>query len=235
MLHGNRDIFIKNIFSGIAPYIDFLSTAFSFGLSNLWRKNLISISGIKRGDRVLDVCSGTGELALLIMKEVGPHGSVVGIDFCEAMLKIANKKTNSRQKNISFILSDAKELGFPDDTFDVVTVAFGMRNIPDTILALEEIERVLKPRGRFLCLELTRPQKRWFLPIYKGYVFKVMPFVAKIISKTATPYMYLPRSIDAFYKREEFKHIIEECGFSEVTVHSMTIGVATLYGAIKNG
>lgn len=150
------------------------------------------------------------------------------------MLEIAKKKLNRQPKNISFILSDAKDLDFPDNTFDVVTVAFGMRNIPDTIPALKQIKRVLKPGGRFLCLELTRPQKQWFLPVYKGYVFKVMPFVAKIITSTATPYKYLPRSIDAFYPPGEFKHIIEECGFSEVTIHSMTMGVATLYWAIKS-
>lgn len=232
-LHYDRDRFIKNIFSEIAPYIDFLSTAFSFGLSHIWRKNLILRSGIKSGNRVLDVCTGTGKLALLIMKRVGSDGYVIGIDFCKEMLDIAKKKINNQ--NISFILSDAKALNFPDNTFDVVTVAFGMRNISDTIPALKEIRRVLKPRGRFFCLELTRPKSWWFLPVYKGYVFKVMPFVAKIITKTATPYKYLPRSIDAFYRPLEFKHIIEGCGFSDVTLYSMTLGVATLFGAVKSG
>lgn len=133
------------------------------------------------------------------------------------------------------MLSDAKMLGFPDSSFDVVTVAFGMRNIPDTISALREIKRILKPGGKFICLELTRPGKRWFLPFYKFYVFKTIPFIGRIIIKSSAPYKYLPRSIDNFYLPEEFKCIIEESGFYELTIHSMTMGIATIYGAVKNG
>lgn len=233
MATTNRDVFIRNIFSISAPYIDFLSSSFSFGLCHLWRRKLVSLSGIKKGDKVLDLCTGTGELAFLLTGPAGSEGSVTGIDFCQEMLERARKKTNGRPKNISFILSDAKDIHFPDNSFDVATVAFGMRNIPDTILALKEIKRVLKPGGMFLCLELTRPVKSWFLPLYKFYAFRVMPFLAKFFTKSAVPYQYLPKSIDAFYPPDEFRRIIEECGFSQVTVRSMTVGVATLYGAIK--
>jgi demethylmenaquinone methyltransferase / 2-methoxy-6-polyprenyl-1,4-benzoquinol methylase len=230
-----RDLFIKHIFSTVAPYVDLLSSGFSFGFDHYWRSRTVARSGIREGDLVLDVCSGTGELAMLLARKVGDSGSVTGADFCEEMLQRARKKTGAHRRNLSFILSDAKQLPFPDNTFDAVTVSFGMRNIPDTSLALTEIKRVLKPGGAFVCLELTRPQSAWFRSIYEWYVFRVMPLIGKVVVKTAAPYLYLPRSINAFYPPDEFRGIIEERGFGQVTVDSFTMGIATLYRGVKRG
>jgi len=231
---AQRDLFIKNIFSTVAPYVDLLSSGFSFGIDHYWRRQAIRLSGIRDGDRVLDVCSGTGELAIPLAKKVGGKGSVTGADFCEEMLSHARRKAGSRFKNLSFLLSDAKRLPFRDNTFDAVTVAFGMRNIPDTALALQEIKRVLKPGGKFMCLELTRPRANWFRPVYEWYVFQIMPLIGKIVVKTAAPYLYLPRSINAFYPPDEFRNLIAERGFERVTVDSLTMGIATIYRAAKN-
>jgi demethylmenaquinone methyltransferase/2-methoxy-6-polyprenyl-1,4-benzoquinol methylase len=228
-----RDLFIKQIFSTVAPYVDLLSSGFSLGFDHLWRMKAVSVSGIRQGERVLDVCTGTGELALLLAQKVGPGGTVTGADFCEEMLSRAREKTKSK-RNLSYILSDAKELPFPDNTFDTVTVAFGMRNIPDTIFALKEIKRVMKPGGKFICLELTRPQAAWFRTAYEWYVFRFMPFIAEIVVKTAAPYLYLPRSIKAFYPPDEFRRVIAECGYTNVTIDSMTMGIATIYRAVKS-
>jgi demethylmenaquinone methyltransferase/2-methoxy-6-polyprenyl-1,4-benzoquinol methylase len=151
------------------------------------------------------------------------------------MLKQARRKVNQEHTNVSFILSDAKKLALPDRSFDLVTVAFGMRNIPDTALALHEVGRVLKPGGRFICLELTRPDAAWFRFFYEWYVFWVMPFIGELVLKTAAPYLYLPRSINAFYPPSEFKMLIAAHGFSDVTVHPLTMGVATIYRAVKRG
>ncbi len=230
-----RDLFIKRIFSTVAPYVDLLSSGFSLGFDHLWRSKAVDLSGIRAGERVLDVCAGTGELALLLSRKVGAQGSVTGADFCEEMLARARKKTGQKYRNLSYVLSDAKQLPFQDNTFDAVTVAFGMRNIPDTIPALQEMKRVLKPGGKFICLELTRPHVRWFRALYEWYVFRIMPFIGQIVVKTAAPYLYLPRSINAFYPPDEFKRIIGECGYSRVTVDSLTMGIATIYRAEKNG
>jgi demethylmenaquinone methyltransferase/2-methoxy-6-polyprenyl-1,4-benzoquinol methylase len=231
MVKVKKDAMVRDIFSTIAPYIDPLDTAFSFGLCHLWRRKIAS--GINEGDRVLDICTGTGELAYRIAERVGERGSVTGVDFCEAMIGVAKSKMRPHLRNISFRLSDARNLGFPDDSFDAVTVSFGIRNIPDTVAVLNEVKRVLRPGGTFFCLELTRPRKRWFLPFYDFYTFRVMPFIARIIIKTTLPYSYLPRSIDAFYPPEEFKRILAECDFSGVSADSLSLGIATLYRAVK--
>lgn len=229
-----RDLFIRQIFSTVAPYVDLLSSGFSLGFDHFWRLKTVSLSGIREGERVLDVCTGTGELAQLLADKVGPGGTVTGADFCEEMLSRAREKTRGR-RNLTYILSDAKQLPFADGTFDAVTVAFGMRNIPDTCYALREIERVLRPGGTFMCLELTRPQAKWFRALYEWYVFRVMPSIAEVVVKTAAPYLYLPRSIEAFYPPEEFRHVIAECGFTGVTVDAMTMGIATIFRAVKEG
>ncbi len=227
------DAFVKNIFSSIAPRIDFLSSLFCFCLDYKWRKKLVSSSGVKNGEKVLDICTGTGKLAFLLSRKVGPQGSVVGADYCEEMLELAKKNIGSAASDISFVLADAKDLTFDDNTFDVVTVAFGLRNIFETSVALREVCRVLKPGGRFFCLELTRPQTKWLMPFYNYYCFHIMPAVAKMILKTDTPYSYLPRSIQAFPLTGEFRETLEKCGFSSVTVYPMSLGIATIFGASK--
>ena len=229
----NRDRFIKNIFTLVAPYVDTLSHRFSFGLDRFWRNRAVELSGIGPGDRVLDICAGTGELAFILARTVGPRGSVVATDFCEQMLAMARKKMNGSHGNLSFTLADAKDLPFSDNSFDAVTVAFGMRNIPDTILALREIRRVLRPGGQFLCLELTQPANRWFLSLYTWYIFRLMPFVSNLVMKSSAPYLYLPRSIEAFYQPPEFREVIARNGFSDVAIDSLTMGIATVYRASK--
>ena len=238
MVQGKRDQFIQNIFTTVAPAMDFLNFVFSLGLCHVWRRKAVELSGIRRNDRVLDLCTGTGDLALAILRKLGPEGSFTGTDFCQNMLDLAKEKVKKKKialpREASFIYGDAKDIAFPDQSFDLVTVAFGMRNIPDTSTALREIKRVLKPGGRFMCLELTTPTKKWFLPIYTWYTFKFMPAIAKFFVKKTTPYVYLPRSIVEFYPPGEFQGIIRECGFSRVAARPLSLGIVTVFTAVKN-
>ena len=170
---------------------------------------------------------------MLIADRLGTSGSVIGIDFCRAMLDEALKNASRRGQSTSFVLEDAKELSFAEGSFDIVTVAFGMRNIQDTVPALRETYRVLRPGGRFLCLELTKPPSRWFRRIYHLYCRNVIPFVGELVTSEREPYSYLPRSIEVFPPPLEFSTAIEQSGFINITVHSMTLGIATIFKASK--
>lgn len=237
MNKNRRDEFIRRIFTITAPHIDRLTSLFSLGLCHLWRRKAVDLAGLKEKDRILDVCTGTGEMAFALLKNKAWSGSLVGVDFCNEMIEIARQKltkaSNPHLKDVEFVMGNAKSLEFPDDSFDLVTIGFGMRNIPNTAAALREIHRVLKPGGRFVCLELTRPRAEWFLPLYKWYVFKIMPRIGKLVVKKSAPYTYLPRSIEAFYPPQEFSRIITECGFTNIAVLPMTLGVATIFTAVK--
>ena len=201
---GFRDTFVQEIFAAIASDIDFLSSFFSFGLDQGWRRKLVSLLALTGSEHVLDVCTGTGKLAFLLGRKVRDGGSVRGVDFTREMLREAEKKKSARSSHISFGLADAKDLDFPESSFDAVTVSFGMRNIPDTAAALRQALRVLKPGGKFSCLELTSPTGPWIKRFYNVYCFNVMPFIAMKVLKTAAPYNYMPRSIKAFPSSGEF-------------------------------
>jgi len=228
-----RDKFIKHIFTIVAPYVDTLSHGFSLGLDRWWRNKAVALSGIKPGDKVLDICAGTGELAFALLPAVGESGSITGTDFCENMLEIAKRKKGGNHTNLTFQVADAKDLPFPERSFDAVTVGFGMRNIPDTILALKEIRRVLKPGGKFVCLELTQPQTPVLHRLYSWYLSRFMPFVSNLVMKSSAPYLYLPRSIEAFYQPPEFREVIARNGFDNIAIDSLTLGIATVYRASK--
>lgn len=227
----NRDEFVKRIFSVVAPHIDFLSCAFSFGLVYFWRRKILNY--IMKGDQVLDLCTGTGELAFLISKRLGRTGSVIGLDVNHEMLEIAKGKVRKNPGNISFIESDARAIPFPDNSFDVVTVAFGIRNIPDPVKAINECLRIIKPGGRLICLELMKPEDGFFKRLWRFYVFRVIPSVGGLIIGDPLPYKYLPASIEAFYSRKEFIILLGENGLRVLKVHSMTCGVANIFLAIK--
>ncbi len=230
-----RDKFVKNIFTIVAPYVDSLSHGFSLGLDRGWRRTAVRLSGIRPGDKVLDICAGTGELAYEILPAVGTAGRVMATDFCENMLAFAKKKQGADCPNLTFQVADAKDLPFPDRSFDAVTVGFGMRNIPDTVLALQEVRRVLKPGGTFTCLELTKPRNPLLGRLYSWYLSRFMPFISNLVMKSSAPYLYLPRSIEAFYQPPEFREVIAENGFDDVAVRSFTLGAATVYRATKHG
>ncbi len=226
-----KEEFIKRIFSIVSPYIDFLSSLFSFGLDIYWRRKLLSY--IRRGDSVLDVCTGTGRLAFLISKRIGNSGSVTGIDINPDMIKRAQEKISSNPGNLTFIIGDSRNLPFPDCSIDAITMAFGIRNIVDRSEALKECYRVLKPGGIFLCLELMKPEKRFFRPFWRFYLFKVIPLIGGLVTGDPIPYRYLPASIEGFYSVDEFKDLLVKHGFRVKEIKSMTCGTTNLFVALK--
>lgn len=226
-----KEEFIKRIFSIVSPHIDLLSSLFSFGLDIYWRRRLVSY--IKKGDNVLDVCTGTGRLAFLISKRIGDSGSVTGIDINPDMIKRAQKRISSNPGNLTFMIGDSKDLPFSDSSIDAITMAFGIRNIVDRSGALKECYRVLRPGGRFLCLELMKPEKRFFRPFWRFYLFRVIPFIGGLVIGDPIPYRYLPASIEGFYNIEGFKDLLVKHGFRVKEIKSMTCGTANLFVALK--
>ncbi|MCX7794709.1 MAG: bifunctional demethylmenaquinone methyltransferase/2-methoxy-6-polyprenyl-1,4-benzoquinol methylase UbiE [Thermodesulfovibrionales bacterium] len=226
----SRDEFIRKIFSSVAPRIDFLSTLFSLGLDDHWRRKAVSY--LNEGENVLDVCTGTGKLAFLISKKVGRRGFVWGIDINEDLLQIA-RRDSKNNGNLSFITADSRDIPFDSEFFDAVTVSFGIRNITQPEKALQEYYRVLKKGGRFVCLELMKPENRFFRYIWRIYVSKIIPVISKLIIGDPVPYKYLFASIEGFYTFNEFVQLLKKNGFEVLVARSLTFGVANLFVAEK--
>ncbi|UCG79115.1 MAG: bifunctional demethylmenaquinone methyltransferase/2-methoxy-6-polyprenyl-1,4-benzoquinol methylase UbiE [Nitrospirota bacterium] len=229
-----RDRYVNDIFTTVAPHIDLLSSLFSFGIADLWRRRLVKLAHFQKSDKVLDLCTGTGKLAILTAGKLGSGGSVTGIDLCSGMLEKARAKSRAAYLPVTFEQQNAKSLPYKNGYFDVVTVAFGMRNIMDTRPALLESHRVLRNNGRFICLELTKPTSRWFRYVYDPYVNILIPLIGGIVTRDREPYSYLPRSIEAFPAPSEFVRSIEQCGFANVSTYRMTLGIATIFLAIRS-
>ncbi len=220
---------IRNMFDSIAPTYDRLNHLLSFGLDILWRRKAIRLLEEKRGRAILDIATGSGDLALDSLK-LQPN-MLVASDFAFNMLQVFRKKV--KQRNVCqaplFVSCDALHLPFKPETFDATMVAFGIRNFADRLQSLKEMHRVLKPNGISLILELTSPTA----PVVKqGYTFYskgILPLIGKIISRHNSAYQYLPTSISNFPEQEEFASQMKQAGFSEVTIHLLTFGVATIF------
>ncbi len=219
---------ISTMFNSIAPKYDFIGHFFSFGIDKYWRKKTINSISIKPDFICLDVATGTGDM-VFYLAEKKPY-SIVGIDISKSMLDIAEKKYKKKHlaTKISFLNADAEHIPFPDETFDVVTIAFGVRNFNDPIKALIEIKRVLKKNGSLNIIELTIPAN-FFGKFYKFYLSKIMPFGANCISRKAKVYNYLPKSIVQFNQGDGFIKLMNNCGFLHAQYSSLSMGIATLY------
>ena len=182
-------------------------------------------------DVVLDVATGTGDVAFKLSPK---SKSITGIDIASNMIKLANiKRIKKNAKNTNFLVGDAENLPFTDNSFDLVTISYGYRNISNQIKALKEFNRILKPKGKLYILEFSEPTNFIVSPFYKFYSYKVMPFVASIFTKKYA-YDYLPESIDMFPKRKSIKKSIQDNGFKNVQIIDMTFGISTIFVAQKN-
>jgi demethylmenaquinone methyltransferase/2-methoxy-6-polyprenyl-1,4-benzoquinol methylase len=219
--------YIQKMFAGISHRYDFLNSLLSLRRDKYWRR--FAAEKLPSG-RTLDVCSGTGDVAI----EVSKRSDVIASDFCEEMLKICALKITKRNiKNIYCIQNDAENLSFKDISFDGAIVAFGIRNVADIKKALSEMHRVVRNGGRIVVLEFSQPQNRFFRSMYYIYFQKLLPVVGRLVSKKTGPYSYLPSSVMAFPKREEFIELMKVSGMMDIRYYDLTFGIVTVYVGSK--
>lgn len=226
---------VQEHFNIVAFRYDLTNTLLSFGLQHVWKRKAVTWLGLKAGERVLDACGGTADLSLLAARAVGPHGRVILYDFNRAMLAIGKVKVGRAglASTVSLIKGDAEQIAFKNDTFDAAMVGFGIRNLVSVEQGLKELHRILKPRGRLLILEFSQPINSWFRTLYDLYSFTVMPLVGKIMMGSWEAYTYLPESIRLFPSPTEFSSLLKGLGFSEVTHHLLSNGIAVFHLAHK--
>ncbi len=220
---------VRNMFDDISNRYDFLNHFLSFSIDFWWRRKLISLLSVKQPQNILDVATGTGDLAIALAK-LNPR-KITGIDISEKMLTIARDKVIRKKLNkiISFETGDAENIPFTDNSFDAVTVAFGVRNYENLLMGLKEMNRVLKQGGTMMILEFSQPQANLFSQLYRIYSERIIPFIGKLISKHKHAYQYLPESVAAFPAGKDFLEILKEAGLKNNREYSLTGGIATIY------
>lgn len=234
-IEPNPEIIKKN-FGKISKTYDAANDAMTLGLLRLWRQKLIEWSGVNFGDDVLDVATGTGDLAFLFKEKVGMDGRVVGLDLTPEMIEVAQKKNEKKNLNIEWLVGDSMKLPFEDHSFDVATISYGIRNVQDPRKALDELARVTRPGGRVLVLETGAPSNALWNKIYGVYFKTVLPKIGGLVSKGHFgPYEFLQKSSMAFPSGLEFISWMQETGRFEMTeFRSFLGGVSYLYcGVVK--
>jgi len=219
------------MFASIAPRYDRLNTLLSLGQDRRWRAALTSqLPGLRRGDRLLDLCTGTGDVALALARRAGPGVAVHASDFCEPMVTRAPAKAARAGVSPAFLVSDALALPYAAGRFRAVTVAFGLRNIQDPPAALAEMARVLEPGGRLLILEFSRPENPLFARVYRWYFFQVLPRLGRLLSGSPIDaYRYLPESVDTFPEAQALADRLSASGFRSVRWRYLTLGVVAIH------
>ena len=226
---------VAGVFHSVADNYDLMNDVMSLGIHRLWKRFTLAQTGLKAGMRALDLAGGTGDLALRMSRMVGPAGEVVLSDINESML------SNGRERlldegiagNVRYVQANAECLPFADDYFDCVTMAFGLRNVTDKDAALRSIFRVIKPGGRLLVLEFSKPVAPGLSPVYDLYSFKLLPMMGKLIANDAESYRYLAESIRMHPDQETLKGMMQEAGFDKVSYHNLTGGIVALHKGYK--
>jgi demethylmenaquinone methyltransferase / 2-methoxy-6-polyprenyl-1,4-benzoquinol methylase len=221
---------VRTMFASIAGSYDRANQILSLGLHHRWRLRTVSLSGARPGERVLDCATGTGDLALAFRRAVGPEGDVVGTDFCAEMLAFAPGKAARAGLPVRFEIADVLELPYPDRSFDVASIAFGIRNVEDPARGLAEMARVTREGGRVVVLEFGQPGGAWFAPLYRFYSHTILPRVGGWLSGQRSAYEYLDRTSSRFPAGERFLGMMRDTGaFRDVRAHALTGGVAYVY------
>ena len=229
---GEKAQRVARVFDSVATRYDLMNDVMSMGMHRIWKAITISQANVKPGQRVLDVASGTGDLALAFAKRVGPLGKVVMSDINAQMLARGRNRLIDHGYPIESVVCDAEHLPFPDQSFDLVTVAFGLRNMTDKPAALKQMHRVLKPGGKLMVLEFSKvvaPLEK----LYDLYSFKVLPWLGKRIAQDEDSYRYLAESIRMHPGPEELAQMMRDAGFDIVRFSTMSAGVVALHQGIK--
>lgn len=226
---------VAGVFGSVAASYDLMNDVMSFGVHRLWKRFTVDLSGVRAGERVLDLAGGTGDLAEKFVERVGERGRVMLADINAAMLREGRERLVNRGvvAGIEYLQADAECLPFPDDYFDCVTMAFGLRNVTHKERALAAIYRVLKPGGRALILEFSKPSVPGLQPLYDLYSFRVLPLMGKLIARDADSYRYLAESIRMHPDQETLKEMMRDAGFERCDYHNLSGGIVALHKGYK--
>jgi demethylmenaquinone methyltransferase/2-methoxy-6-polyprenyl-1,4-benzoquinol methylase len=221
---------IRAMFASISARYDRTNTVLSAGVHHLWRRKAVRVAGVKAGDRVLDCATGTGDLAIAFQRAVGANGRVVGTDFVPEMIEIA--RTKSRE--VTFEVADVTKLPYGDETFDVSSISFGIRNVNEPGKGIAELARVVKPGGRVIVLEFGQPQGRFFGALYSFYTRHLLPRIGGMLTGDRAAYSYLQTSAGRFPCGDDFVALMRDsASFASVDFRPLTFGIAYLYRGVK--
>jgi demethylmenaquinone methyltransferase/2-methoxy-6-polyprenyl-1,4-benzoquinol methylase len=227
---------VREHFNTVAEKYDLMNTLLSFGIHHLWKRTAVRMMALNPGDRILDVCGGTGDLAILAAENTGASGWVIVYDINRAMIEAGRHKINGSLsgKCVWFVQGDAEHLPFPDGYFDAAMVGFGIRNVTNMDLGFKEMCRILKPGGKMMCLEFSKPTAPLFRWLYDLYSFHFMPLLGGIVTGSHKAYLHLTESIRTFVLPDTLADMIERAGFSRIIIRQLTNGIAIIHMATKD-
>jgi len=226
---------VRGVFDSVASRYDLMNDLMSGGVHRLWKRYTIELSAARPGQTILDIAGGTGDLAARFSRLVGPEGQVILADINAAMLEVGRDRLIDKGAtgNIEVVQADAQALPFKDNSVDCITIAFGLRNVTDKTLALRSMLRVLRPGGRLLVLEFSKPTSALLGKVYDQYSFQILPAMGRLIAQDADSYRYLAESIRKHPDQETLLAMMEEAGFGECRYHNMTGGIVALHQGFK--
>ena len=226
---------VRSVFDSVASRYDIMNDLMSLGIHRLWKHIAVDLAGVRTGLKVLDLASGTGDLASRFAGLVGPGGEVVMSDINLAMLEEGRKRMvdEGHAGNVDYMQIDAESIPFPDNSFHVVTIGFGLRNVTHKEKALREMYRVLKPGGRALVLEFSKPTSKPLEKLYDFYSFKALPLMGRIVASDADSYRYLAESIRMHPDQETLREMMEDAGFERCDYHNLTGGIVAVHRGFK--
>jgi len=232
---GEKKSRVRGVFDSVAPRYDLMNDVMSGGLHRLWKRFTLAKTGLRPGQRALDVAAGSGDLAAGLARQVGKSGRVVVTDINAAMLAEGRDRllNEGLVGNVEYVLADAENLPFPDGSFHCVTIGFGLRNVTDKDAALRSLYRVLKPGGRLLVLEFSRPRLGVLSPLYDTYSFQVLPRLGQLLAGDAESYRYLAESIRKHPDQDTLKTMMQSAGFERCEYFNLTAGIVAVHQGFR--